>query len=226
MDYGAIDLHKRRSQVRIVREDGTVVWTGGIATTRSALTTDRSGRGRRLRILIESSTESEWVAQHLETLGHEVIVADPGYVAMYSARSRKVKTDGRDVQALAEACRTGVYRRAHRASPAARALRRTLRPSAPPGADAHRPDQRGASAAAPGGAAVTERRERAPGGPARCRWPCRRCWGPCMAPLRTLIVALSQRDSTRPIRRVRIARARIRSRSICSARPAWARSWH
>jgi transposase len=125
MDYGAIDLHKRRSQVRIVHEDGTVVWTGGIATTRAALTTTFGPRAR-LRILVESSTESEWVAQHLETLGHEVIVADPGYAAMYSTRSRKVKTDGRDVAALAEACRTGVYRRAHRASPAARALRRTL----------------------------------------------------------------------------------------------------
>ncbi len=119
MDYGAIDLHKQRSQVRMVHEDGTVVWTGTIATTRSALTTTFGPRAR-LRILLESSTESEWVAQHLETLGHEVIVADPGYAAMYSSRSRKVKTNERDVQALCEACRTGVYRRAHRVSPAAR----------------------------------------------------------------------------------------------------------
>ena len=27
-----------------------------------------------MRILLEASTESGWVAQHLETLGHEVIV--------------------------------------------------------------------------------------------------------------------------------------------------------
>ena len=47
-----------------------------------------------MRILIESSTESEWVAQHLEALGHEVIVADPNYAPMYGSRSRKVKTDG------------------------------------------------------------------------------------------------------------------------------------
>ena len=38
-----------------------------------------------------------------------------------------MKTDKRDAAALAEACRTGIYRRAHRASAAARALRRTLR---------------------------------------------------------------------------------------------------
>ena len=30
-----------------------------------------------MRILLESSTDSEWVAQQLESLGHDVIVADP-----------------------------------------------------------------------------------------------------------------------------------------------------
>jgi transposase len=89
---------------------------------------DRVFAGRAaLRILMESSTESEWVAQHLEALGHEVIVADPNYAPMYGSRSRKVKTDKRDAAALAEACRTGVFRRAHRASAAARDLRRRLR---------------------------------------------------------------------------------------------------
>ena len=66
--------------------------------------------------MIEASTESEWVAQHLETLGHEVVVADPNYTLMYGHRSRRVKTDRRDVAALAEACRHGIYRPAHRRS--------------------------------------------------------------------------------------------------------------
>jgi transposase len=57
-----------------------------------------------MRILVEASTESEWVAQHLEELRHEVIVADPNYGLMYGHRSRRVKTDRRDVVALAEAC--------------------------------------------------------------------------------------------------------------------------
>ena len=42
-----------------------------------------------MRILLEAATESEWVAQHLETLGHEVIVADPNFTAMYGHRSRR-----------------------------------------------------------------------------------------------------------------------------------------
>jgi transposase len=126
MDYGAIDLHTRRSQIRIVRADGSVALERQVETTRGDF--DRVfGPRRPMRILIESSTESEWVAQHLETAGHEVIVADPNYAAMYGSRSRKVKTDRRDVAALAEACRTGVYRRAHRASAAARDARRHLR---------------------------------------------------------------------------------------------------
>jgi len=54
------------------------------------------------RILIEASTESEWVAQCLEALGHEVIVADPNYAPMYAQRSRRVKTDRRDAEALAQ----------------------------------------------------------------------------------------------------------------------------
>lgn len=126
MEYGAIDLHTRRSQIRIVREDGTVILDRRIDTARADLTGLFGGRPR-MRILIESSTESEWVGQHLEMLGHEVVVADPNYAPMYGSRSRKVKTDKRDVAALAEANRTGVFRRAHRASAGARELRQTMR---------------------------------------------------------------------------------------------------
>jgi transposase len=126
MEYGAIDLHKRRSQIRIVRADGSVVLDRKIDTTRDELVRT-FGSHPGMRILLESSTESEWVAQCLETVGHEVIVADPNFLPMYGARSRKVKTDRRDAAALAEACRTGMYRRAHRPSAAMRDLRRTLR---------------------------------------------------------------------------------------------------
>jgi transposase len=126
MEYVAIDLHKRRSQIRIVGADGSVVLERKVDTTRPDLERVFGGRAA-LRILIESSTESEWVAQHLEALGHEVIVADPNYAPMYGSRSRKVKTDKRDAAALAEACRTGIYRPAHRASAAARDLRRRMR---------------------------------------------------------------------------------------------------
>lgn len=114
MEYGAIDLHKKESQVRIVAEDGEVI-DRRILSTRERFTSLFWGRAP-MRILIEASTESEWVAQHLEGLGHEVIVADPNYGAMYARRSRRVKTDRRDVAALADACQHGHFRPAHRRS--------------------------------------------------------------------------------------------------------------
>jgi transposase len=45
------------------------------------------------RILVESSTESEWCARHLEALGHEVVVADPNFAA--ANRHHTHKTPGR-----------------------------------------------------------------------------------------------------------------------------------
>lgn len=45
---------------------------------------------------------------------------------MYATRSRRVKTDKRDARTLAEACRLGAYRPAHRASDRQRHVRAQL----------------------------------------------------------------------------------------------------
>jgi len=124
MEYGAIDLHKKESQVRIISAEGDVL-DRRILTTRDRFTAVFWGRAR-MRILIEASTESEWVAQHLESLGHDVIVADPNYGAMYARRSRRVKTDRRDAAALADACQHGNYRPAHRRSARQRGVQSML----------------------------------------------------------------------------------------------------
>lgn len=126
MEYGAIDLHLRRSVFRIEDAAGAVVVEGRIDTTRADFTRVFGPRAA-MRLLLESSTESEWVATLLESFGHEVIVADPSYLPMYGARQRKVKTDRRDVRALVTACREGHYRRAHRVPATTRALRQELR---------------------------------------------------------------------------------------------------
>ena len=107
------NLHKKENQIRIVLEGGELV-DRRIVTTRDRLTAVFWGRPR-MRILLEAATESEWVAQHLETLGHEVIVADPNFTAMYGHRSRRIKTDRRNVAAIASLIgdrrRGGTYRR-------------------------------------------------------------------------------------------------------------------
>ena len=98
MDHIGIDVHKRESQIYILAEDGEII-------ERRIRTEDERfaavlGDRPRARILIEASTDSEWVARCLEALGHEVIVADPNFAPMYATRSRKVKTDRRDARAL------------------------------------------------------------------------------------------------------------------------------
>jgi transposase len=121
MDHVGIDVHKRESQICILAEDGEVI-EQRIRTEPERFAAVLGPRPR-ARMLLEASTESEWVARCLETLGHEVIVADPNFAPMYATRSRKVKTDRRDARALAEACRLGAYRPAHRLSDAQRHVR-------------------------------------------------------------------------------------------------------
>ena len=124
MDHVGIDLHKRESQICIETELGEVI-EKRIRTERERFEAVFAKRPR-AKILIEAMTEAEWVARCLEELGHEVIVADPNYAAMYATRSRRVKTDRRDAVTLADACRLGAYRPAHRASDRQRHVRAEL----------------------------------------------------------------------------------------------------
>lgn len=124
VDMIGLDLHKRESQLCILAEDGEVV-ERRISTTKERFTAVLGNRSP-ARILLEASTESEWVARCLEDLGHEVIVADPNFAPMYATRSRRVKTDKRDARTLAEAAKLGAYRPAHRASDAQRHVRAEL----------------------------------------------------------------------------------------------------
>ena len=121
MDFIGFDLGKVASQVCIITQDGELI-ERRIKTDREHLS-KLLGSRTPARILIESSTESEWVARFLEELGHEVIVADPNFASMYATRSRKVKTDKRDARTLAEACKLGAYRPAHRTSDQQRHVR-------------------------------------------------------------------------------------------------------
>jgi len=124
MDHIGIDVHKMHSQICILSEDGELI-ERRIRTEPARFAEELGGRPP-ARILIESATESEWVARCLEALGHEVIVADPNFAPMYAQRTRKVKTDRRDARALAEAGVLGAYRRAHRLSDDQRHVRARL----------------------------------------------------------------------------------------------------
>lgn len=124
MEYVGIDLHKRDSQICWLTEAGEIR-EQRIRTTRARFTDVFRGLAP-AQILVEASTESEWVAAHLESLGHQVVVADPGYAPMYPRRGRRQKNDRRDALALATASRAGTYRAIHRVSAAQRAVRQVL----------------------------------------------------------------------------------------------------
>jgi transposase len=124
MDTIGIDLHKRESQLCILTEDGELL-EQRIQTSRARFTSVLGPRPR-ARVLLEAATESEWVARHLESLGHDVVVADPSFAPMYATRSTRVKTDKRDARTLCDALRLGAYRPIHRASDAQRHVRAQL----------------------------------------------------------------------------------------------------
>jgi transposase len=124
VDHIGIDVRKKESQICLLAEAGELV-EQRIRTEPERFAAVLGGRPR-ARILIEASTDSEWVARCLEGLGHEVIVADPNFAPMYATRTRKVKTDRRDARALMDACVLGAYRPAHRLSDAQRHVRGRL----------------------------------------------------------------------------------------------------
>ncbi len=124
MQYIGLDLGKRASQICILTETGELI-ERRIKTEREEFA-QLFGQRPTSIILLEASTESEWVARCLEGLKHEVIVADPNFAPMYATRSKKIKTDKRDARALCEACRLGAYRRAHRSSDKQRHIRAEL----------------------------------------------------------------------------------------------------
>jgi len=81
MESMGIDVQKVNSQICVVGENTEVLEERMIQTDREQFAAVL-GKRPKARVLIEASTESEWVARCLEELGHEVIVADPNFAPM------------------------------------------------------------------------------------------------------------------------------------------------
>ncbi len=126
MVHIGIDLHKRESQICWLDGD-----TGEVRHQRIQTRSDRFQAvlrsPRPADVLIEASTESEWVAACVAELGHRVHVVDPSYAPMYpGARRRRHKNDTRDAVALATASLRGTYREVHRPSAVRREVRQVI----------------------------------------------------------------------------------------------------
>lgn len=78
---------------------GEVLAEGRVRTTRGALSKQFCA-GPRLRIALETGSQSLWVARHLRCLGHEVLVLHARSLRMITQSRRK--TDRLDARALAQ----------------------------------------------------------------------------------------------------------------------------
>ena len=125
MNFIGIDVHKKQSQICVLDEQGEVCFETRVPTSREHLK-DAVLIYKGAKVLLESSTPSEWVARHFESMGMDVIVADPNFAPMYATRSKKLKTDKRDARCLAQACKLGAYKLAHRLSDEQRRVRMQL----------------------------------------------------------------------------------------------------
>jgi len=101
MEYCGIDLHAEYSQICILDEDGEVMETSRIWTSRKAL--ERFFRRDRMRVVIEAGGSSPWVSRLLESLGHEVVVCSPRRVRLIA--QSKLKNDRIDAEVLARLVR-------------------------------------------------------------------------------------------------------------------------
>jgi transposase len=95
-------LGDKTHQVCMLNQDGVIVREDKIPNTRQALEKMFASMAR-VRIALEAGTHSPWISALRESLGHEVLVANPRQVKLIS-KSQK-KTDKKDAQLLAKLAR-------------------------------------------------------------------------------------------------------------------------
>jgi transposase len=107
-----LDLGKSKSQLCVQDETGKVLAEIRCHTKRDDLTAALS-KFAGAKVLLEASTSAQWVARHLKSVGHDVVVGDPRFGPMYAHANKKIKTDKRDAQGLGDARRMGAFRATH-----------------------------------------------------------------------------------------------------------------
>ncbi len=119
-----IDLHRRRSQIAVIDQDGELTLSKRIPTGRETIT-ELLGDPDETHVALEATYGWEWLAEMLEEAGFDVHLAHPlGTRAIAAAR---VKTDAVDARTLAHLLRTGLLPEAYIAPPELRDLRDLLR---------------------------------------------------------------------------------------------------
>ena len=124
MNYCGIDLALKSSAICVKTQNNKVLKEIEVPTDEDGF---RQGLKsyKRLTIVLEVSPLAEWVANILETLGHEAIIID-ARKAKALIKTKK-KTDKIDAQKLADMARTGWYTAVHRKRGEARLFRTKIK---------------------------------------------------------------------------------------------------
>ena len=97
-----MDLGDKASRYCVLNSEGKIVREGETKTSKAGMM-ETFGALAHTRIAIEVGTHSPWVSRLLQSLGHEVIVANPRQVKLITESSRK--DDRLDAQTLARLAR-------------------------------------------------------------------------------------------------------------------------
>jgi transposase len=120
-----IDLHRRRSVIVRMTDDGRKLETVRITNSPAALRREIAKAGQHPRVVVEATYGWYWAADVLEEAGAEVHLAHPLGVEAYTYR--RVKNDERDAADLADLLRMGRLPEAWIAPPEIRELRELTR---------------------------------------------------------------------------------------------------
>ena len=125
MIYVGIDLHRKRSQITALDEQGSELLSRRVANDPEALRTILDELGGELQVALEATYGWEWLADLLEQDGHELHLSHP--LRTKAIAAARVKTDAVDARTLAHLLRTDLLPEAYVAPRELRDLRDLLR---------------------------------------------------------------------------------------------------
>src|SRR5262249_22925186 len=126
MVYVGIDLHRKRSQIAVLDEQGAQLLSRRIVNDPDTFLELLQGLGDDAEIALEATYGWEWLADLLEEAGFELHLSHPRRTKAIAAA--RVKTDAVDARTLAHLLRADLLPAAYIAPPDLRDLRHVLRP--------------------------------------------------------------------------------------------------
>jgi transposase len=126
MVYAGVDLHRKRSQVAVVDEDGTVLLERNIASIGSEfISIFEQWQDQPLDVAFEATYGWAWFADLLAEVGIGAHMAHP--LATKAIATARVKNDSVDAKTLAHLLRTNLLHESWIAPPQLRQLRQQVR---------------------------------------------------------------------------------------------------